>query len=165
MKPTMIIAQNAMGKTTLAKGVEEWLGSDELRCNFCSNTLGRWHDVINWTAPTGPLDHSLLFHRCYALAQAHDVIFLINTLPSSRDDIDPFRFIIVVYDDWCDGAWRWMARDPSFFKDAKDAIMTVRRRGETLCSQAVELAGKGHDVTVLKLQPDQFLIDVIKEVL
>lgn len=165
MKPTMIIAQNAMGKTTLANGVEEWRGSGELRCNFYSNALGRWHDVINWTAPTGPLDHSLLFHRCYQLAEAHNVIFLINTLPSSLKDVDPYRFIVVVYDDWCDGARRWIARDPSFFGSIEDAIMTVRKRGEMLCAQAVELAQNKHDITVLKLKHDQFLIDVIKEVL
>lgn len=165
MKPTMIIAQNAMGKTTLAQGVEEWRGDGELRCNFISNSLGRWHDVINWTAPTGPLDHSMLFHRCYQLAKAHDVIFLINTLPSNLDDIDPFRFIVVVYADHRDGARRWLARDPSFFTSFEDAVMTVERRSERLISQVRDLADNSHDVTYLALEPNQFLIDVVKGVL
>lgn len=122
-KFNIIIAQNAMGKSTLARGPNLWvgrpIGPKPNTINVIESQYGYLHDCRNWVA-CGHIDLKAFWEHMFILIARHDIVFLNNSVERLNSLPQGINCAIVTYNDPRDGVERWKERDPSYFKSLTD---------------------------------------------
>lgn len=162
----LIIAQNAMGKSTLASGPTKWLGNPigpkPNTINVTATKYGYMHDLRNWIA-CGHIDMKAFWLDTFTMIARHDIIMLNNSVDRLPRLPSGINAAFVVYESPRDGLDRWMRRDPTYFEklSADEGLHMVMKVRDAYLS-AVKRQN-GDQVRLFELKKGQFLADLADE--